>query len=397
MKLSRATFALLLSIVLASPALAADEPPVVQALFKTWQTQYKIEPTYQKLSIEGDTITIEGLEASPLYPKSTGSEGGGKLAVGKIALKAVSDRGNGIFEVEKATYSDLKLNVGNGSDTLSITIPSTTSEGWYVKSPSDNPTPNDIFRNSLNIAHKTTSGPITITASGKSVTADGYEMTWDGDVDTGAGKSTFKISNIAVPENVIATVDPAGTLKQIGYTNIAFDLGGEGKFDVADGKLGFDFNLSYAGKDMGTVKLGAAAGEIPMALLSELRKDEVADFNKIMPMVQAIQLSRLLFRFEDQSITKRILPLAAKMQGIDQQTLIANAAAIVQLSLMPLKNQAFTQEAMTAIVGYLKDPHSITLSAKPAAPVTIMQVMSVDPNNPGAAIDRLGVSIRAND
>ena len=114
-------------------------------------------------------------------------------------------------------------------------------------------------------------------------------------------------------------------------------------------------------------------------------------------MVQAIQLSRLLFRFEDQSITKRILPLAAKMQGIDQQTLIANAAAIVQLSLMPLKNQAFTQEAMTAIVGYLKDPHSITLSAKPAAPVTIMQVMSVDPNNPGAAIDRLGVSIRAND
>jgi hypothetical protein len=29
--------------------------------------------------------------------------------------------------------------------------------------------------------------------------------------------------------------------------------------------------------------------------------------------------------------------------------------------------------------------------------VTIMQVMSVDPNNPGAAIDRLGVSIRAND
>ena len=74
--------------------------------------------------------------------------------------------------------------------------------------------PFDTKRASMNIARKSSSGKITLSAAGQSVTADGYEMTWDGDVQTGAGKSTFKLSNIAIPPSLIAMMDPGGTLKQ---------------------------------------------------------------------------------------------------------------------------------------------------------------------------------------
>jgi hypothetical protein len=393
----RAAFALPIFTILAAPALAADEPPVVQAIFKAWETQYKVKPTYKNLTTDGDTITIEGIEAAA--PPADGSSGGSsaKLAIAKFELSEVSDEGNGVFEIDTAAFSDLKVEFGNPNDGLSIAIPTGTSEDWYVKALGDNPAPSDVFRASMNIARKSTSGQITLTAAGQSVTADGYEVTWDGDVQTGAGKSTFKISNIAIPEPVVAKVDPVGTLKQIGYTTLSFDLGGEGKFDVASDKIGFDFDIYYAGKDMGTMKVGAAAGDIPMALMSELQKDQPSDFAKLMPMVQGIQMSRLLFRFEDQSITKRLLPLAAKMQGMDEQTFVASAGAMVQLGLATLKNPAFTEKVVAAVNAYLKDPRSITLTAKPAQPVTVMQVMSLDPANPGAAIDQLGVSVSAND
>jgi hypothetical protein len=398
MTLRRAAFALSLFTILASPAFAADEPPVVQAIFKNWETQYHIKPSYKNLTTDGDAVTIEGLAAAMPMPEG-GNGGGFALAVGKIELKGVADQGNGIFRIATATYSDLKVDVGNPAQGqgLSVTIPNGTSEGWYVKALGDNPTPADTFRASMNIAHKSTSGQITFTAAGQSVTADGYEMTWDGDVQTGAGKSTFKIANIAIPESVIAMMDPGGTLKQIGYTSLAFDLGGEGKFDVATDKLGFDFDMFYAGKDMGTLKLGAAAGEIPMVLMSELQKQEGGDPSKFMPLVQGIQVSRLAFRFEDQSITKRLLPFAAKMQGMDEQTLVATAGAAVQLGLTQLKNPGFTEKVVAAVNAYLKDPRSFTIVAKPAQPVTVMQVMSLDPSNPGAAIDQLGVSVSAND
>jgi hypothetical protein len=92
-----------------------------------------------------------------------------------------------------------------------------------------------------------------------------------------------------------------------------------------------------------------------------------------------------------------VIPLVAQMQNMDEATMIANAGALVQLSLAELKNPALTQKAVEAINAYLKDPRSLTILAKPAQPITLQQIMALDPNNPGAAIDRLGVTISAND
>jgi len=392
----RAIQGLALSALFACPASAADEPPVVQALFKAWETQYNIKPTYKNLTSDGGAIVIEGLEAS--IPAAAGAQGDeAKLNLGKLELGHVSDQGNGLFLVDTATYTDLNVTLGQTAEGFTISIPSTQVEGWYVHAPSDNPSPAQTLRSSMNLAKKTTSGPFTVTAHGHTVKVDGYEISWDGDPETGAGSTRFKVSNIAIPESVVATVDPSGTLKQLGYGALAFDLGGDGRLDVANDKLGFDFNMFYTARDMGTLKVGAAAGEVPMALVAELQKHDTQDTSKLMPLAQGIAVSRVTFRFEDQSITKRVLPLISKMQGMDEQTMIASAGAMIQLGLAQLKNSAFTQQVVGAVNAFLKDPRSFTVSAKPSPPVTVMQVMSLDPANPGAAVGQLGVSFSAND
>jgi hypothetical protein len=52
---------------------------------------------------------------------------------------------------------------------------------------------------------------------------------------------------------------------------------------------------------------------------------------------------------------------------------------------------------VNAVNTFLKDPKSITLSLTPAAPIKVEQVMTLDPSNPGAAIDLFGASVTAND
>ena len=99
MILRRAAVALSFSTILASPALATDEPPVVQAIFKSWESQYKIKPTYHNLTTDGDTVTIEGLEASVAPPEGASGGPSAKLSIGKLELKGVSDQGDGLFEI----------------------------------------------------------------------------------------------------------------------------------------------------------------------------------------------------------------------------------------------------------------------------------------------------------
>jgi len=382
-----------------SPAFAAEEPPLVAAILKTWESQLKVKPTYQSLTTESDgSVVIDGLTANLVPP----GDAAGKMSVsvGKIKLSGISDKGNGLFEVASAQYTDTKVDMGTPEAGFNVTVPQSSAEYWYVKALGDNPTPTDVLRANMNIAKKMSAGTMTLTAAGQTYSADSYEMTWDGDPATGSGKTDFKIVNITIPEAAIAALDPSGMLKQLGYSSLAFDIGGNGDIDIGADKMGFNFDMFYAGKDMGTLKIGAGMGEIPAALLAELQKLEgqaQPDPNKFMPLVQGIQVSRVAFRFEDQSITKKMIPLLAKMQGMDEATMVANAGAMLQLGLAELKNPTFTQKAVEAVNAYLKDPRSLTILAKPAQPVTVQQLMALDPNNPGAAIDQLGVTISAND
>lgn len=396
---SALTLLLVTSLSGIAPAWAAEDPPLVAAILKNWENQLQTKPTYKSIRTGSDgSIVIDGLSATV---KAAGeNEPQMSINVAQMKLSGITDKGNGLFEVAAAEYTDTKFEVGGAESAFVATVPKSSAEYWYVKALGDNPSPTDLVRATMNVAKKMSSGTITFTAGGQTFTADSYEMNWDGDPVTGAGKTDFKISNIAIPEAAVAALDTTGTLKQLGYTTLSFDIGGNGKMDFGSDKMGLDFDISYAGKDIGTLKLGAGAGEIPLALMAQVQKlkdDAQPDSNAIMPLVDGIQLSRFTIRFEDRSITKKVLPLIAAMQGMDEATLIANAGAMVQLGLAELKNPTFTQKAVDAVNAYLKDPRSITILAKPAQPISVMQIMALDPSNPGAAIDQLGLTVSAND
>jgi hypothetical protein len=155
------------------------------------------------------------------------------------------------------------------------------------------------------------------------------------------------------------------------------------------------------GKDMGVMKVAITASDVPLAVYGELQKAQTTgkepDFSALMPQLQNISFGHFSFRFEDASLTKRLLPLAAAMQGMDEAAMVANAGAMLQIGLMQLNNQAFTDQVVGAVNSFLKEPKSITVALKPAVPVKVQQLMTLNPADPGAAISLLGVSVTAND
>lgn len=402
MKAMTKTFILicLASTSLALPARAGDVPDVVQVLLDNWKNQTQVEPTYASIDTDDSgNITISKLAVAKA---AEGSNPGVNLTVEEISLTDVSDAEDGLYEIGNATFSGVKLEVaGPQGMAFSMTMPEGSAESWYVKDPGDTPAPEDTLRAAMNVAKKMSSGKITIEAMGQTITSDGYESTWDGDPATGAGSFNAKLANTVIPESAMAQIDPTGALKNLGYSGLTFDITGDGKMDIADGKMGLDFRLAYIGKDMGALKVSLGAGDIPLSVYAEMQQAQASgkqpDFSKMMPELQGISLGGFSFRFEDNSITKKILPMIAAMQGMDQAAMLANAGAMVQMGLMQLKNQAFTDQVVGAVNGFLKDPKSITIALKPASPIKVQELMTLNPANPGEAITKLGVSVTAND
>lgn len=398
--LHAAAILLLAATALSAPAQAQDIPPVVAAIFKNWETQLKATPTYDKIDTDSSgNVTISNLAATAGVqdPNTTV-----KLSIGSIALENVAAESDGLIGVGTATFSDTKLEfAGPDNKSIVVEIPKSAAADWYVAVLGANPTPLQSFRASMGIAKTMTSGEIKITAEGQTFAARGVETAWSGDPLTGAGKTTMSLNDLVIPEAALAIIDPSGQLKALGYSDLTLNIKGDGEVTVAGDNFGMTGTVGFSSKDMAGITFSYGASDIPIAVMAELQSAQKAgrpaDFNALMPQLMNVSLSGLKFRFEDASITKKVLPLIARMQGMDEAAMVANAGAMMQLSLMQLKNQAFTDQVVGAVNTFLKDPKSLTLSLAPAAPLKVQQIMTLDPTNPGAAVDLVGASVTAND
>jgi hypothetical protein len=396
-----AAFSLLAILSFAPLAEAADEPPVVQSIFRTWEQQFQAKPTFQKIETDGaGNITIDGLTAK-IASQDPSQPGTLTIDIGKMQLAGVADQGGGMFEIASTKYDNLVVTFSAPDGTaFTVKMPESSVEGWYVTTLGPTPTPNEIMRASMNVARRMSSGKITVDASGHTFTVDGYDSTWDGDPATGAGKFDVKVSNITIPAQAIAAIDPTGELKKLGYNDLSFNTGGTGNLTIAGDTMGFDADVYFEGRDAGTLKATFAAANVPIAVYAEFaspgtKKDP--DFNKLMPQLLGVTISKLQIRFEDGSLTKRLLPVLAKQQNMDEAGFVASAGAMLQITLAQLKNQAFTDSVVSAVTSFLKDPKSITVAIQPAQPIAVQQLMSMNPADPGAAITSLGLKVTAND
>jgi hypothetical protein len=398
--LRAAAFLLLAATALTAQAQAQDVPPVVSAIFKSWETQLRATPAYDKIDTDSSgNVTISNLAATVGAQDPTTTV---KLSIGSIALQNVTPEADGLINVGSATFSDTKVEfAGPDNKSVVIEIPKSGAEDWYVAVLGANPTPLQSFRATMGIAKKMTSGEIKVTAEGQSFAAKGIETAWSGDPVTGAGKTTMSLTDLVIPEAALAIMDPSGQLKALGYSDITLNMTGDGELSVTGDNFGMNGTFGVSGKDMAGFTFTYGASDIPIAVMAEMQTAQKTgrppDFNMLMPQLMNVSLSGFKLRFEDASITKKVLPLIARMQGMDEAAMVANAGAMMQLSLMQLKNQAFTDQVVGAVNTFLKDPKSFTVSFQPAAPVKVQQIMTLDPANPGAAVDVLGVSVTAND
>jgi hypothetical protein len=215
-------------------------------------------------------------------------------------------------------------------------------------------------------------------------------------------EAEVKLDTLVIPRGILrATPESADAFDQLGYNELTFHIDGKATHDDQSGAYATEAN--FVAEEAGSLRLSYGLGGLTLDNINAFlrpviqSKDGNPDPAAMMMAISPLSISNFKLRYDDASLVKRLLPYVAKMQGTDEATLIGNTTAMLQLGLSQLKNPAFTRQAVESIGAFLKNPRSLTLSLKPAQPVQVLQLMQIDPNNTGAAIDLLGVSMTAND
>jgi hypothetical protein len=390
--------ALITSTALPGLAQAADTPPAVQAFLDNLERQMSGKQAHEGITTDGNgNATITNLT---LAVPADGASPGLNLKVGEVTFSGISEQGQALYQVEKANFSNLSMEV-SGADGFSISVPQSSAEGWYIRALGENPTPVDQLLATSSFARKISSGQINLNAGGQSIAVDGVQSTWDGDPNTGAGTFSINVNNIAIPESALALVDQGGMLKQLGYTSLNLDFTTTGDMKLTGDKVSYRFDVGINGRDIAKLSLGAGFADIPLAvyaqLLSAHTEGKEPDYAALLPQMQQVLLNGASLRFEDQSLVNRLMPMAAAINGMDENTLRASIGPMLQLALVQFQNEAFAQQAMAAVNAFFANPKSLTITAKPAAALSVAQLSAMDPNKPGEAITKLGLTVTAND
>jgi hypothetical protein len=218
-----------------------------------------------------------------------------------------------------------------------------------------------------------------------------------------ASEQKTELKNLVIPGHALrATPESAQVFDALGYDRLVIGGAGTESYDQSLGAYTSQSRL--AAENVGALGLFLALGGLTPERIKAVMIPIVAapkggdpDPMALMAAASGITFNGFSLRFEDASLTRRLIAFAARMQNMDEQALLANTSAFLQIGLSQLQSPDFTQKTVTAVTSFLQDPKSITFSLKPASPLGVDQMMALDPANPAKAIEFFGVSITAND
>jgi hypothetical protein len=216
---------------------------------------------------------------------------------------------------------------------------------------------------------------------------------------------TFDASATGLYGDLTKIPDPKTqeAIKALGYTELNGSITSKGSWNPTDGRMTITEG-AYDIKDVGRLNMTAdISGYTPELVksLQEMNKnmagqDESAKGLAMLGMLQQLNFISMSIRFDDASITNRLLEYAAKQQGQDKAAMVNQSKAIIPFALAQLKDPDFAAKVTAAASAYLDAPKSLEIKAAPAEPVPFALLMATGSTTPEALIKQLNVTVTAN-
>ncbi len=298
-----------------APAAAArKEVPVVAALCEALEAQLGVRPVYRRVKKAKDgTITIRGLTTEVEQSQSVEKKVKGTLSIEGVTLTGVSEDASGQFDVAEVTLSNLIFISDEDAEISSaLRVPEVKISHLYLKTNNAAAISGGWVLPLEMQAQRLEAEKAMLSSGGLSLEIGSIAASWMIDPDTGVGRTDLKVQDIHYPASAIRRSDPTGVvLALIGGGDLVFDLLGTTML----GSDGGVFEAALTMRSLGALQItGKLAGRLP-SLLASAPTVSQSDAELPTPAASPIMISGITLRYEDMSLTGKLLALLAKDQG----------------------------------------------------------------------------------
>jgi hypothetical protein len=116
----------------------------------------------------------------------------------------------------------------------------------------------------------------------------------------------------------------------------------------------------------------------------------------MMGLMQQLTFEGALIRFDDASITQRLLAYFGQQQGMSAEDMAKSLSGMIPIMMAQLNVPDLQNQVTEAANTFLADPKSVEISALPEKPVPFPQIMGAAMGAPTSIPALLGVTVTAN-
>ncbi len=379
-----------LALSLATPAFAAVDAQKFMDAFAAKLTSYGMSAKADSVEGQGEDIVLKGLKLGPAtsadpiniaeirfenvtekdggyliakiaapaaqYPVTDGVWDFGGAAIKNLTISAIDsiDPMGGLLIYESATMSPTKFTTSKGEEFVRLGAIEINTSPYVAGQPiTVSMKPFDMYVNAI-IATK----------------------------DDAAGKEVMTSLGLAEINTKIALSGSWNpTDGKLSITEESFDVKNAGKFNFKFDISGYTPQLLKQVQDL--VKQNAG-------------KSDASNGMAMMGLMQQLTLNSISIRFDDASITGKLIDLASQKMGQPKEAIINQYKGMLPLMAAQLQDPEFVSMLSNAANTYLDNPKNLEIKTELAAPVPFAQIMATGMAQPRALIKTLGVKVIAN-
>ncbi len=347
---------------------------------------YKV--TWDNVSKNGDSIVLDKVRA-------TVSGVDEDADIGAVILQGVKEDG-GTYTIDTVSLPDYT----NENDGIKLSISGTSLTGLVLPPDGGEKTIRSAVPYSgFNVAGIVVSGP-----GGEMFNLARLNASLD--IPDGGKMASFKTLIESFKINSTAFPDPEARagFAALGFSTVEGSVDSYGTWTLEDGRMSIE-KMALIVNDAGTLDINLDIGGYTMEFIESMQAiqkkmmEEGENENTglaMLGLMQQITFHSASIRFEDNSLTNKVLEFVAAQQGMRPADIANQAKAVLPFALAQLNNPQFATEVTTAVSAYLDNPRNIEVSATPGTPLPVALLIAGGMSAPENLPNQLGVKVLAN-
>lgn len=390
LKLARHAFlssTILLGLTYSSLALDADKfGEQLKAAFSNGGASIE----YSAIKIDGDNVLLEDTKVTSAAES---------VPIGTVQLSGVAELDDGSIRIEKTIVDDVNREEKNFKFTMSgieidgLRLPSLNADSEAY--------PYVLYERAL-------TGPTVLTQNGVDVfKIAGSEATIDVADDLQFMKFDGSVDGMVIDLSAVKDPRAKQAIADMGYQALRGDIQMKGDWDAKTGRMNMpEFALTL--NDAGRINMAFDFGGYTHDLIKQLQdiqkqmadqtdeKAQQAAGMASLGLLQQLTLNSMSIRFDDASLTEKVLEFAGSKQGMSAEQTAQTAKALLPLALGRLGIPELQKQIAAAASAYLDNPQNIEIRAAPPAPIPFGQIMGAGMADPRSIPAFIGVEVLAN-